>query len=140
MTRQPQSGRTGAGTVYTCAHGDNLHSMTILDWQPFETFTMGDRVFDRVPVNSTYRVEPTGQGSRLTILTGRPQMKNPLMRLMIAMVAKTLPEPDKAGLDRKPAPAHGPGPGRRDQADFGAVEVDLEAIRKSIQAELAKTR
>ena len=55
--------------------------MTILDWQPFETFTMGDRVFDRVPVNSTYRVEPTGQGSRLTILTGRPQTNNPLMRL-----------------------------------------------------------
>ena len=135
-----QSGRTGAGTVYTCAHGNNLHSMTILDWQPFETFTMGDRVFDRVPVNSTYRVEPTGQGSRLTILTGRPQMKNPLMRFMLEMFTKTIfKRISLAWIDNLR---------RRIDQDLAkgslpsveSVEVDLEAIRKSIQAELAKTR
>jgi hypothetical protein len=137
-TQNPLSGRTGAGSVYTCAHGDNLHSMTILDWQPFETFTMGDRVFDRVPVNSTYRIEPASEGSRLTILTGRAQSKNPLMRLMIEVVAKTFLQRMASGWAENLR--------RRMEQDLAdgtrpaveAVEVDLEAIRKSIQAELAK--
>jgi len=137
-SEHPHSSRMGAGSVYTCAHGDSLHSMTILDWNPFESLTLGDKVFDRIPVFSTYRIEPAGQGSRLTILTGRAQTNNPLMRFIVQTAGKIL-------LQRM-------GPGwienlrRRMEQDMAAgispgsemVEIDLAAIRKSIQAELAK--
>ena len=130
--------RMGAGSVYTCAHGNNLHSMTVIDWQPFETLTLGDRVFDRVPLYSTYRLEPAGESSRLTILFGRAQTKNPLMRFMIEMVTKTFLGRMKTGWAEKLRQRMEQDLADGTRTPVEAVKLDLEAIRKSIQAELAK--
>jgi hypothetical protein len=33
-------GRIGLGSAYLCTHGENVSPQTIIDWQPFEQYTI----------------------------------------------------------------------------------------------------
>ena len=75
-------GRIGEGTIYQCAHGKRVHPQIIVDWQPFETHTIVDRLPAGMLAYSTYQFRPTEAGTRLTILVGPVHDKNRLKRLM----------------------------------------------------------
>lgn len=66
------NGRTGQGAVYHCAHGKRVFLQTIIDWQPFEYYTIEAEA--GIPGTSylfTYRLVPTPQGVRLMAASGR---------------------------------------------------------------------
>jgi hypothetical protein len=136
--KNQRAGRVGTGSVYQCAHGDSLHQMTIVDWQPFDTLTLHDNVFGGVSLRSTYRFEPAGQSSRLILLYGRAQGGNPILRFLVETIIKGFFSRMKrrwAQVLRQRM--------QQDLADgirpsFDGLEIDLDAIRNSILAELAK--
>jgi hypothetical protein len=65
-------GRTGIDSVYYCYHGEEVSArMTILDWRPFEQFTMDCPTPMNVSFYNTLILEPTKDGTRLTNLFSR---------------------------------------------------------------------
>ena len=67
------AGRTGQGTVYHCAHGNRVSYQTILNWQPFDEYTTEDTMppIPGVTSRTTYRLEPTEGGTRLSVICGK---------------------------------------------------------------------
>lgn len=132
------AGRVGAGSIYQCAHGDSLHQMTIVDWQPFDALTIHDNVFGGVSVRSTYRFEPAGQSSRLKLIYGRAEGGNPIMRFLVEAVIKGFFSRMKRrwAQDLRQRMQQDLADGIR--PSFDGVEIDLDAIRNSIRAELTK--
>ena len=62
-------GRTAVNSVYYCYHGEKVSArMTILDWRPFEQFTMDCPTPLNVSFYNTLILEPTKDGTRLTNL------------------------------------------------------------------------
>jgi uncharacterized protein YndB with AHSA1/START domain len=82
-------GRTGAGARNHCAHGKHEKTLeTVLDWKPFEYFTVEQAPNDKISVIVTSRLEPLagGQATRLSVyLLGRLNGKSsgPVPRLMM---------------------------------------------------------
>jgi hypothetical protein len=59
-------GRTGIDSVYYCYHGEEVSArMTILDWRPFEQFTMDCPTPMNASFYNTLILEPTKDGTRL---------------------------------------------------------------------------
>jgi len=138
-TENAQPGRVGDGSVYTCAHGSKQSLMTVVDWQPFETLTFQSEIFAGMSMWQTYRIEPAGQGSHLTILVGHAFGGIPILRFMADAVIKGIGRIKRNwALILRQRMEQDLAEGIRPSLD--AVEIDLEAIRKSIQVELAKEK
>jgi uncharacterized protein YndB with AHSA1/START domain len=74
QTVEQEDVRKGEQTVYVCVHdvGTSLH--TIVDWQPFEQYTTNETLpLPSTAMHSTYRLEPIEQGTRFTMLSGKPR-------------------------------------------------------------------
>jgi uncharacterized protein YndB with AHSA1/START domain len=56
-------GRLGEGTEYICAHGDSVVVQTILDWQPFESYTYHTDGLLGTTYRATMYLEPTADGN-----------------------------------------------------------------------------
>jgi len=138
-TENAQPGRVGDGSVYTCAHGSKQSLMTVVDWQPFETLTFQSEIFAGMSMWQTYRIEPANQGSHLTILVGHAFGGIPILRFMADAVIKGIGRIKRNwALILRQRMEQDLAEGIRPSLD--AVEIDLEAIRKSIQVELAKEK
>lgn len=79
-------GRTAVDSAYYCYHGETVSArMTILDWRPFEQFTMDCPTPLNVSFYNTLKLEPTQTGTRLINLFSRtrgawlPRMINDLL-------------------------------------------------------------
>jgi hypothetical protein len=83
-------GRMMAGSQYHCAHGDVVLDQIVLDWQPFEYFTIEQNFF--LPGNmkgsarSMTRLEESSGGTLVTNYYTRGRASNPLARLMLRMM------------------------------------------------------
>lgn len=75
-------GRTGAGARNHCAHGRNLVIETILDWHPFEYYTV-----EYPMAIQTRRLEPEADGTRLDIYF---KLKMPFPSWMKRLVANSM--------------------------------------------------
>jgi hypothetical protein len=67
-------GRIAAGSIYQCYHGDKQVPQTILEWQPFERMIVKELmpIFPSVSFLAEYRLDPSGDGTRLTKEIARP--------------------------------------------------------------------
>ena len=61
-------GRRGTGTQNHCVHGRNASLEEILDWRPFDYFTIDNHVPVPLlkPIRTTYELEDTPDGTRVT--------------------------------------------------------------------------
>jgi hypothetical protein len=73
-------GRTTAGAVNHCMHGSNLAMIeTVLDWRPFDYFTVTQDVLQAVLMTITFQLLPTATGTHLTYLCKlQPQIPLPM--------------------------------------------------------------
>jgi hypothetical protein len=80
-------GRTGVGAQNHCAHGKDIVLEKIVDWHPFEHYTV------ELPfgISSQY-LEPIANGTRLTICS---KLKMPLPRWLNRLVAGTMSKVSK---------------------------------------------
>jgi hypothetical protein len=68
--------RRGVGTVNHCAHGDNVVLQTIVDWQPFSSFTTTDRagIGDvTLTVTTTLTAADTGTEVKVSAICEPPE-------------------------------------------------------------------
>jgi class 3 adenylate cyclase len=81
-------GRLGAGASNHCAHGKNIVVETIVDWHPFEHFTLN------YPFGARHNhLEPVSNGTRLNIYT---KLKAPLPRRLNRILAWLMAKMTKA--------------------------------------------
>ena len=60
--------RRGFGTVNHCAHGDNVILQTIVDWQPFSSFTTIDKAgIGDINLTATTSFTPTETGTEVKV-------------------------------------------------------------------------
>ena len=73
-------GRTAAGAVNHCMHGENLAMIeTVLDWRPFEYFTVTQDVLQAVLMTITFQMQPTATGTKMLYLCKlKPQIPLPM--------------------------------------------------------------
>jgi len=70
--RNQAQGRTAVDSVYYCYHGEKASSkMIILDWRPFEQYTINGTTPLGVTFNTTFKLEPTQDETRLINLWGK---------------------------------------------------------------------
>ena len=88
-------GRTNVGAVNHCLHGNNVAMVeTVLDWRPFDYFTVTQDVPNAVLMTITFQLLPTSTGTHL-IYTCRLQPKIPLPMLARMKLAAVKSELDK---------------------------------------------
>ncbi len=89
-TANQSNGKTGPGAVYRCAHGKSISIHTVLDWRPFEYYTV--QIPDEAPRTTyllTYHLTPTAHGTRFSV--ARSHSKGPLLlRLLNDLVGRFL--------------------------------------------------
>lgn len=73
-------GRTAAGAVNHCVHGADLVMIeTVLDWRPFDYFTVAQDVLQAVLMTITFELQATATGTRMTYICRlKPQIPAPL--------------------------------------------------------------
>jgi uncharacterized protein YndB with AHSA1/START domain len=71
-------GRTAVGAVNHCMHGKNLAMVeTVLDWRPFDYFTVTQDVLQQAVLTVTCQLTPSEIGTHL-VMTSQWQLKTPL--------------------------------------------------------------
>ena len=73
-------GRTTVGAVNHCMHGNNLAMIeTVLDWRPFDYFTVTQDVPQAVLMTITFQLRPTAAGTHMTYICSlHPQIPLPM--------------------------------------------------------------
>jgi uncharacterized protein YndB with AHSA1/START domain len=66
----PPGGRTCPGAVYHCYHGNGVVDHTIVEWRPFSSFSEEVRPRAGFRALLTWRLDPTGSGTRLRLDIG----------------------------------------------------------------------
>jgi Protein of unknown function (DUF2652) len=64
-------GRLAVDSVYYCYHGKMQSNQCIVDWQPFEEYTIDSATPIGVTFNMTFKLEPVQGGTRLINLWGK---------------------------------------------------------------------
>lgn len=77
-----KKGRVDVGTFNHCAHGKDEIAMQIVDWRPFEYFTMETHMPMNGIMRDTYRLTPIEGGTRVSLMTSLHAEK-PLNRLAV---------------------------------------------------------
>ena len=94
--RNQAQGRTAVDSVYLCYHGKMESQQCILDWQPYEGYTINSTTPLGVNFNMTYNLVPTADGTRLINLYGKSQ--GPRIMCMISDLLQKImfaPQTDK---------------------------------------------
>jgi len=130
-------GRIGVDSAYMCAHGKNITPQTVVDWQPFEQYTIHSPIIMGMYAYWTTILEPTETGTKVTSLSSEPQggsglARKLIMKMMRQVVIKNtiegfekLDEIIKKDMEE----------GTVFQPD--AAEFDANALRASMAANLA---
>lgn len=86
-------GRTTVGAVNHCMHGKNVSMVeTVLDWRPFDYFTVTQDVPQAVIMTITFQLLPTATGTHLSYICSlQPQIPLPMpAKLKLAAVKSEL--------------------------------------------------
>jgi Protein of unknown function (DUF2652) len=95
--RNQAQGRTAVDSVYFCYHGKMESQQLILDWRPFEQYTINGATPIGVNFNTTFKLEPTHDGTRLINLWGKARGAR-IMCMISDLLQKLIfaPQTDKA--------------------------------------------
>ena len=82
------NGRMGTGAAYQCAHGENISEHTIVDWQPFEQYTIRSAVRPEISFLSTSRLTPIEGGTRVALSFSKCIGGSPIRRFLYDTVGR----------------------------------------------------
>ena len=86
-------GRTTVGAVNHCMHGKDLSMIeTVLDWRPFDYFTVTQDVLQAVLMTITFQLQPTETGTHMIYICSlKPQLPLPMPEsLQLAAIKREL--------------------------------------------------
>jgi hypothetical protein len=81
-----KDGRLEVGTVYHCAHGDEINYEMVLDWKPFEYVTVDSRTKSTgfwMTTRITIYLKPTETGTHVNIYYRKPVAENKLKQIVL---------------------------------------------------------
>jgi len=131
--------RTGLDSSYICAHGKDITPQTIVDWQPFEQYTVSTPIMMGVSTFWTTRLEASENGTKITLLAGELQGGNRFARWFLKAMTKkiairnTIQGFEELGRKIEKEIEEG----TVFQPNAAAVEFSPEAIRAAIAESLA---
>jgi len=97
----PAGGRTGPGAVYHCHHGKGVVDHTIVDWNPFSSFSEEVRPRPGVRALLTWRLDQADGGTRLRLDAGmNAPLPAPLRRRLCRLFAERELRGDLAALEQ----------------------------------------
>jgi hypothetical protein len=134
-----KGGRISDGSVYICAHGNNLSTHTIVDWHPFEQYTIQSTAPGGYTSLMTILLAGHENHTTASILLGELQDTPRIVKKMLGIFAQRSLIPTlRAGLETL---------GERVEADINqgkvaqppAIEVPIEQIETALADSLAQT-
>jgi uncharacterized protein YndB with AHSA1/START domain len=95
-----KQGRIADGSVYICAHGNNVIQQSIVDWHPFEQYTIKSTVPGGGFALTTTRLTPKENSTTATIICGKTQEgPSPIRGLLNFAGRKFITPPIRDGLE-----------------------------------------
>jgi hypothetical protein len=95
-----KEGRVSKGSVYVCAHGKNIVKQSIVDWHPFEQYTIKSPVPGGGYGLMTTRFSPNNLGTKVAIYFGKTRGGPPLIRGLSDFIGRKKAGPTvKEGVD-----------------------------------------
>jgi uncharacterized protein YndB with AHSA1/START domain len=89
---QTQSGRTGTGSVYICAHGEQAIEHAVIDWRPFEYYTYeSSGALPNTCNHVTIFLEPNDGGTRVVGVCSHTIGSEPAAKENDAIVLENVP-------------------------------------------------
>ena len=83
-------GRIADGSVYICAHGKNKTRQSIVDWHPFEQYTINNAVPGGGFALTTIRLTPKENNTTATVLFGEVQGGVSIMRGLLKLMGRKM--------------------------------------------------
>jgi hypothetical protein len=88
--KELKQGRVNNGSVYICSHGKNQIQQTIVDWHPFEQYTIKGRVPGGGVSLATIFLTEEQNGTKASIFAGKAMEVPSLLRGIIDRVGKKI--------------------------------------------------
>jgi uncharacterized protein YndB with AHSA1/START domain len=85
-----KQGRISDGSVYVCAHGKNITLQSIVDWHPFEQYTVKSSTPGGGDSLVTTLLTPQENGTTVTVLSGKTQAGSAIMRGPVNIVIRRI--------------------------------------------------
>lgn len=85
-----QQGRVQDGSVYVCSHGQNTILQTIVDWHPFEQYTITNSVPGGGTSLTTIQLREERDGTRVSLLVGKTEGGPKWLRGLLDIVGRML--------------------------------------------------
>jgi uncharacterized protein YndB with AHSA1/START domain len=85
-----KQGRISDGSVYVCAHGKNITLQSIVDWHPFEQYTVKSSTPGGGDSLVTTLLTPQENGTTVTVLIGKTQARAAIMRGPVNIVIRRI--------------------------------------------------
>jgi uncharacterized protein YndB with AHSA1/START domain len=105
----PADGRRGIGTTNHCVHGEGVSLEEILDWRPYDYFTLKNTMAGMGSWVTTEELEAVGSGTHVTIRVQRPRaakerawleqampIMQPMYEASLARLAELMAQPSEA--------------------------------------------
>lgn len=85
-----QQGRVQDGSVYVCSHGQNTILQTIVDWHPFEQYTITNSVPGGGAALTTIQLREERDGTRVSLLVGKTEGGTKILRGLLDIVGRKM--------------------------------------------------
>ena len=85
-----KQGRMGDGSVYVCAHGKNLFQQSIVDWHPFEQYTIKQGLPGGGFALTTICLKEAANGTTASVLAGRTEEGPSMIRGLLNIVGRKM--------------------------------------------------
>jgi len=134
-----KEGRIANGSVYICAHGKNSLQQTIIDWHPFDQYTIKNSVMGGGVVMTTTRFMPHKDGTSITIYLGKTEGGPSLLRGLLNIAGpKIAVNTLRDGLDALKTLIEGEIDAGK-IAQQSVIEVSHDQIENALVESLAQT-
>lgn len=88
-----KTGRVADGSVYVCSHGKNITHQTIIDWHPFDQYTIKSSTPGGGFALTTIRLKEGENGTTATALLGKTQEGPSIFRGLLNIVGSRIVAP-----------------------------------------------
>jgi hypothetical protein len=88
-----KQGRVADGSVYVCSHGKNIIQQSIIDWHPFEQYTIKSATPGGGFALMTIRLAEQENGTTINVLSGKTQEGPSIMRGLVNLVGRKILAP-----------------------------------------------
>jgi len=85
-----KQGRVGDGSVYVCSHGKNMIQQSIVDWHPFEQYTIKQGLPGGGFALTTICLKEAANGTTASVLAGRTEEGPSMIRGLLNIVGRKM--------------------------------------------------